>query len=92
MNAESRSQKSEVRRDAVVSGLRIRHFVAGHLLIAFCLLLAAFCLLGATNKLYLKDGTYQLVREYKVEGDRVLRDLFADGHEAGRSAALQVAD
>ena len=38
---------------------------------AFWLLLAAFCLLGATIKLYLKDGTYQLVREYKVEGDRV---------------------
>ena len=31
----------------------------------------AVCLLGATIKLYLKDGTYQLVREYKVEGDRI---------------------
>jgi hypothetical protein len=30
------------------------------------------CLLFATNfKLYLKDGNYQLVREYKVDGDRV---------------------
>lgn len=28
-------------------------------------------LLAATSKLYLTDGTYQLVREYKVEGDRV---------------------
>jgi len=37
----------------------------------FGLLLAAACLFGATIKLYLKDGTYQLVREYKVEGDRV---------------------
>ncbi len=36
-----------------------------------CLLLAALALLGATVKLYLKDGTYQLVSEYKVEDDRV---------------------
>lgn len=36
------------------------------------LVLAAACLLSAANiKLYLKDGTYQLVREYKVENDRV---------------------
>jgi hypothetical protein len=38
----------------------------------YCLLLAAVCLLSAANiKLFLKDGTYQLAREYKVEGDRV---------------------
>ncbi len=37
-----------------------------------CVLLAAACLLSAaTIKLYLKDGTFQLAREYKVEGDRV---------------------
>ncbi|MBZ5606793.1 MAG: hypothetical protein LAP38_00935 [Acidobacteriia bacterium] len=36
-----------------------------------CVLLAAVALLGATVKLYLKDGSYQLVREYKVEEDRV---------------------
>ena len=37
-----------------------------------CVVLAAACLLSAANvKLYLKDGTYQLVREYKVENDRV---------------------
>ncbi|HEX4593969.1 MAG TPA: hypothetical protein VH157_06825 [Bryobacteraceae bacterium] len=37
-----------------------------------CLLLTATCLLWAANiKLYLKDGSYQLVREYKVEDDRV---------------------
>ena len=36
-----------------------------------CLLLAACCVLGATIKLYFKDGTYQLVREYKVQGDRM---------------------
>jgi hypothetical protein len=37
-----------------------------------CLLLAALCILSAaTVKLFLKDGTYQLVREYKVEGERV---------------------
>jgi len=36
------------------------------------LLLAATLALSAANiKLYLKDGTYQLAREYKVEGDRV---------------------
>ena len=39
----------------------------------FSILLAAFCMLlpAATVKLYLKDGSYQLAREYKVEGDRV---------------------
>jgi hypothetical protein len=36
-----------------------------------CLLLAACCVFGATIKLYFKDGTYQLVREYKVQGDRM---------------------
>src|SRR5215467_7325767 len=37
--------------------------------LGFCLFLAvAF---AANVKLYLKDGTYQLAREYKVEGDRV---------------------
>src|SRR5579863_7971591 len=37
--------------------------------LAFCMLAAvAF---AANVKLYLKDGSYQLVREYKVEGDRV---------------------
>jgi len=33
--------------------------------------LAAFCLSAANIRLYLKDGTYQIAREYKVEGDRV---------------------
>src|ERR1700736_4606891 len=37
-----------------------------------CILLAAVCVLcAATVKLYLKDGSYQLVREYTVEDDRV---------------------
>jgi len=37
-----------------------------------CGLITAACLLCAANiKLYLKDGTYQLVREYMVESDRV---------------------
>jgi hypothetical protein len=37
-----------------------------------CLFLTSVCLLSAAVvKLYLKDGTYQLAREYKVEGDRV---------------------
>jgi hypothetical protein len=37
-----------------------------------CAVLAAVCVLcAATVKLYLKDGSYQLVREYMVEDDRV---------------------
>jgi hypothetical protein len=37
-----------------------------------CIVLAAAGLLSAANiKLYLKDGSYQLVREYKVDNDRV---------------------
>lgn len=35
------------------------------------MLLFAGVLCGATFKLYLKDGDYQIVREYNVEGDRV---------------------
>ncbi|HMD50135.1 MAG TPA: hypothetical protein VKG79_13595 [Bryobacteraceae bacterium] len=35
------------------------------------ILTIAISLLGATIKLYLKDGTYQLVREYQVEGERI---------------------
>jgi hypothetical protein len=38
------------------------------LFLIFLLALAAF---AAASRLYLKDGTYQIVREYKVEGDRV---------------------
>ena len=34
-------------------------------------LLVTLCLLAANVKLYLKDGSYQLVREYQVENDRV---------------------
>src|SRR5580698_7270311 len=39
----------------------------------FWLLLFSFCLLASAEnlKLYLTDGTYQLVREYKIENDRV---------------------
>ena len=33
--------------------------------------MAATLLLGATFKLYLKDGSYHMVREYQVQGDRV---------------------
>ena len=38
-----------------------------------CLLLFAFCFLASAEnlKLYMKDGSDQLVREYKVENDRV---------------------
>jgi hypothetical protein len=35
------------------------------------LLLACLALWAANVKLYLNDGSYQLVREYKVDGDRV---------------------
>ena len=39
---------------------------------AACLLLFFTCLLSAANlKLYFKDGSYQLVREYKVASDRI---------------------
>lgn len=39
---------------------------------AIALLLLSACLLfGATFKLYLKDGDYQLVREYQLNGDRI---------------------
>ena len=36
-----------------------------------CLFLIPFCLWSATIRLYLKDGSYQLVREYQVQDDRV---------------------
>jgi hypothetical protein len=35
------------------------------------LFLVAFAALGANVKLYLKDGSHHVVREYKIEGDRV---------------------
>ena len=38
---------------------------------AICILLASSLVFAATVRLYLKDGTYQLTSEYKVEGDRV---------------------
>ena len=41
----------------------------GRTVLLLCLLAAAAC--AANLKLYLKDGSYQLAREYKVEGDRV---------------------
>jgi hypothetical protein len=37
----------------------------------FLLAISALSLLAANFKLYLNDGGFQLVREYKVEGDRV---------------------
>lgn len=39
--------------------------------ILILLLLVAASLLAANFKLYLKDGTFHIVREYQVEGDRV---------------------
>jgi len=56
-------QAAASRRQAAGSGILVR---------LGCLLLAGGWLLFAANiKLFLKDGTYQLAREYKVEGDRV---------------------
>src|ERR1700677_5216608 len=37
----------------------------------FVLLVFGITLTAANFKLYLKDGSYQLVREYKVDGDRL---------------------
>ncbi len=37
----------------------------------FLFFLSAALLLGANFRLYLKDGSYHVVREYQVEGDRV---------------------
>jgi hypothetical protein len=41
------------------------------LLLCAVLLTAPALLLAANFKLYLKDGGFQLIREYKVEGDRI---------------------
>lgn len=37
----------------------------------FLLLVLVFTLTAANFKLYLKDGSFQVVREYKIDGDRV---------------------
>jgi hypothetical protein len=37
----------------------------------FTFLFIAIVAIAANTRLYLKDGTYQIAREYKVEGDRV---------------------
>ena len=54
---------------------------------AFCS--SAFCFLASAEnvKLYLKDGSYQLVREYKVENDRV-QFLQPRSRRLGRGAAI----
>jgi hypothetical protein len=55
------------------------------------LLIAAACVLSAaTVKLYLKDGTYQLVREYHVENDRVR--LFSTDREEWEEIPLSLVD
>jgi len=45
--------------------------VSLHGVLRLGLLLLALAASGATIKLYLTDGTYHLVREYKVQEDRV---------------------
>lgn len=54
--------------------LRHRHSLVAHLVLASAGLGALLLTAGlswASTKLYLKDGTYQLVRSYEVKGDRV---------------------
>jgi len=45
--------------------------LAGMKLVAFLLLIASLAFAVTNFKLYLKDGSYQVVTEYHVEGDRV---------------------
>jgi len=45
--------------------------VCATLTVLLAFFMSACLLSAATVKLYLKDGSYQLVREYKVEGDRI---------------------
>ena len=47
-------------------------------------LVLAFAAWGANVKLYLKDGGYQLVREYQVQSDRV-RFYSVERSEIGRA-------
>ncbi len=56
-------------REALATGARlVRRDMRGR----FLLILALACAAWAANvKLYLKDGGYQLVREYQVQSDRV---------------------
>src|SRR5580658_9606404 len=55
------------------------------------LLLLALSAFGATLRLYLKDGTYQLVREYKVLPDRV-RYLSAERTGEWEEVPLELVD
>ncbi len=48
------------------------------------------CYAAATIKLYMKDGSYQLVREYKVENDRV--SFSASTAANGRKFPLSLVD
>jgi hypothetical protein len=60
---EGRRQEAGDRRQAADGRIPVR--------LGFLLLAGAWLLFAANIKLFLKDGTYQLAREYKVEGDRV---------------------
>src|SRR5882724_315844 len=64
---------TDVRESIAVPAAAQCRAAAGGKFVRASLLLVAFCMLlpAATLKLYLKDGSYQLAREYKVEGDRV---------------------
>src|ERR1700761_9628940 len=59
----------------------------------FCFLLFLLCLAAdaANLRLYLKDGSYQLVREYKVENDRVsFYSIDRDGWEEVPAALVDL--
>src|SRR3984885_2143714 len=58
-----------------------------------CRMIVVFCFVATAEnvKLYLKDGSYQLVREYKVENDRVkFYSLDRDGWEEVPAALVDL--
>lgn len=62
------SRRIQLRMDSNVRYLSSSRFLFGFVLLS---MLAATCL-GVTNqKLYMKDGTFQIVSSYEVQGDRV---------------------
>jgi hypothetical protein len=57
-----------------VNGANMRYLSPNHTLLAAALLLsllAAPLVAGANQKLFMKDGSYQIVSSYEIQGDRV---------------------